>query len=528
MARSTASVFRALDRDADYFASVVDASPDCIRILDIDGRIEFMNAHGLALFEVEDFAVLEGQYWPGFWPAEFRPVIEAALEAARIGETRAFQGFCPTATGVIKWWDTVISPVFGPGRAEPVRLLVRSRDITETIAVEKALQEALDRAEAASQAKSDFLATMSHEIRTPLNGVLGMAQAMHAGELTAAQRERLKIIQRSGHSLLTILNDILDLSKIEAGALALETADFDLEHLVRGAAAAFLPPAEKKGVAFELTVEDPARAVFHGDANRIRRLLYTLLSNAVKFTPQGRIAIRAAHADGRLLLEVADTGVGIPTEKINSLFESFVQGDASNTRRFAGSGLGLSICQGLVELMDGAITVSSAVGVGSVFTVSLPLARVSEVAPMTAAPAEGEDLIIKVLAAEDNEVNQLVLMTLLQQVGIEPRMVADGAQALAAWEQEHWDLVLMDIQMPGMDGLSAARAIRARETATGRARTPIIAVTANAMTHQLRAYRDVGMDDVVAKPVVAQQLLSAMERALDGEPAVSAPMAVAV
>jgi CheY-like chemotaxis protein len=211
--------------------------------------------------------------------------------------------------------------------------------------------------------------------------------------------------------------------------------------------------------------------------------------------------------------------VGIPADQLPTLFDKLVQGDASYTRRFGGSGLGLSICRGLAQLMGGSIEVVSTVGQGSVFTAKLPLSPISKSPAAAADTAEADEAQpeIKILAAEDNEVNQLVLRTLLQQAGIDPLMVDNGEKALEAWEREHWDIVLMDIQMPVMDGVSATLAIRAREAATGRARTPIIAVTANAMTHQVPEYRAAGMDEVVPKPVEAVQLFAALQRALDDE-----------
>lgn len=640
MTQDPVSASVALAVGGEFFASAIAGYPDCVRVLDLDGCVEFMNPRGLALFEIDAFEPNQGKYWPDLWPTETRPLVEAALKAAMAGEVRSFEAFCPTAKGAPRWWDTVVFPVFVSGDSKPVRLLARSRDITreretrslldavvqnipvallakevgsgrfvlinraaekifgrssdeiigktdhdffppkeadvfrhadmdvfasggvgvfeeeirtgtgdrrhfrtkkiglrdeagvghivalaedvtESKTAAEALQDALVRAEAASRAKSDFLATMSHEIRTPLNGVLGMAQAMQADDLAPAQRERLKVIRRSGETLLSILNDILDLSRIEAGAIDLDLADFDMEHLVRGAAAAFAPLAEQKGVSFVLAVDPEACATFSGDPTRIRRLLYNLFSNAVKFTDRGRIEVKVAYGGETLVIQVADTGIGIPAEQLPTLFDKFIQGDASHTRRFGGSGLGLAICRGLAERMGGEVEVESVVGEGSTFTIRLPLARVSgalvEAPPVADAEStsDAEAPPIKVLAAEDNDVNQLVLRTLLDQAGITPLIVENGAEAVAAWEREPWDVILMDIQMPVMDGVSAARAIRAREAASGRSRTPILAVTANAMSHQTPEYFAVGMDDVVPKPLQAMDLFAALERALD-------------
>ncbi|MGH6967248.1 MAG: ATP-binding protein [Phenylobacterium sp.] len=372
----------------------------------------------------------------------------------------------------------------------------------------------------ASLAKSNFLATMGHELRTPLNGMLGMAQAMAAGgTLSTEQRDQLKVIRRSGESLSAVLNDLLDLSKIEAGELELEVTEFDLEHLARGVIAIFSHQAEKKGLAFNFSIDDEAKGRYRGDSGRVRQVLYNLFSNAVKFTHEGAVAFTVSRAGGAIVFRVDDTGVGIAPESLDRLYDSFFQADASNTRRFAGAGLGLTICHELMTLMGGEIVAESAPGEGSTFTVTLPLARIASVQPMTPTPVHQPVLspqlgALRVLAAEDNDVNQLVLKTLLSQAGINPTLVADGAMAVEAWEREVWDIILMDIQMPQMDGVQATREIRRREAETGRPRTPILAVTANAMVHQVAAYEAAGMDGVVSKPIELARLFAAMEAAL--------------
>ncbi|HEY3799489.1 MAG TPA: ATP-binding protein [Caulobacteraceae bacterium] len=376
-------------------------------------------------------------------------------------------------------------------------------------------------AEAANEAKSAFLATMSHEIRTPLNGVLGMAQAMAGDELAPVQKERLEVIRQSGESLLAILNDVLDLSKIEAGRFELEEVEFDLADLIKGAHSAFTALANKKGLSFALTIEDSARGVYLGDPTRVRQILYNLISNALKFTEHGEVRVRATRGEDCLQLSVSDTGVGIAEERMDALFDKFTQADVSTTRRYGGTGLGLAICRELADLMHGKISVYSTIGQGSVFVVRVPLQRVGDAQATTFAlpPApEGLDepgsLKIRVLAAEDNSVNQLVLKTLLHQIGVEPVVVDNGQLAVDAWREQTWDVILMDMQMPVMDGLTATRAIRAAEAAEGRARTPIIALTANAMAHQMQQCAAAGMDAHVAKPIEAMRLFEALESAL--------------
>jgi CheY-like chemotaxis protein/nitrogen-specific signal transduction histidine kinase len=372
-------------------------------------------------------------------------------------------------------------------------------------------------AEAANRAKSQFLSNMSHELRTPLNGVLGMAQALATDQLTQVQRERVGIIRRSSETLLSVLNDLLDLSRIETGALTLEVCRFDLEHLLRGVAAAYQPLAAKKGLSFELEITEDARGAYLGDTARIRRILYSLADNAVKFTETGGVTLRAGIEGGHVVLRVTDTGIGIGAEDCERLFEGFFQADASLTRPYGGAGVGLAVCRELTNLMDGIIEASSVLGEGSVFTVWLPLERVEPInkAPEAdAAEARERPAELRVLAAEDNTTNQMVLRALLAAAGIAPTLVENGREAVEVWEKQEWDIVLMDIQMPEMNGVDATRAIRLREQETGRTRTPIIAVTANAMTHQIAEYDAAGMDGVVPKPLNNTHLFETMDQAL--------------
>jgi CheY-like chemotaxis protein len=349
-----------------------------------------------------------------------------------------------------------------------------------------------------------------------------MAQAMASDDLTGVQRERLEVIRQSGECLLAVLNDVLDLSKIEAGKFELDEAEFDLNDLARGAHAAFTALANKQGLEFDLKIEPSAEGVYLGDPTRVRQILYNLISNALKFTEAGEIRVTVARQDDALRFQVADTGIGIAPEPLTKLFRRFEQADASTSRRYGGTGLGLAICRQLTELMGGEIGVESEIGKGATFTVTVPLARIADsraevlpVAPSTPQDADLTGDTLKVLAAEDNAVNQLVLKTLLQQVGIDPVIVTDGAQAIAAWKADDWDVILMDVQMPEVDGPTATKEIRRLEAVSGRARTPIIALTANAMSHQVAEYREAGMDGFVAKPIEVGRLFAALEAALN-------------
>jgi CheY-like chemotaxis protein len=393
------------------------------------------------------------------------------------------------------------------------------RDIDREKRNELDLVNARDAAEAANRAKSAFLATMSHEIRTPLNGVLGMAQAMAADELTPLQRQRLDVVRQSGEGLLAILNDVLDLSKIEAGKLDLEEAEFSIGEVATSAHAAFTALANAKGLRFDLKIDERAQGTYLGDATRVRQIFYNLISNGLKFTQSGEVRVLVEAGEPGLRLVVSDSGMGIPADRLKDLFQKFEQADTSTTRKFGGTGLGLAICRELAELMGGSISAKSAEGQGSCFIVELPLTRAgADVEERKAKPApprvEAPATALRVLAAEDNAVNQLVIRTLLEQAGVDPCMVSDGVQALEAWEREPWDLILMDVQMPVMDGPTATLEIRSREAALGRSRTPVIALTANAMAHQIAEYRAAGMDAIVAKPIDVGQLLTTMQELL--------------
>jgi signal transduction histidine kinase/ActR/RegA family two-component response regulator len=383
-------------------------------------------------------------------------------------------------------------------------------DVTDSRRAAREQHEARQAAEFANRAKSDFLAVISHEIRTPLNGVLGMAQAMALNPLSRLQRHRLQVINESGSALLNIVDDLLDLSRIEAGRLEIVNADCDLQAVVEGVYSAHAAEAASKGLTFILEIDPAACGLYRGDAGRIRQVIGNLVSNALKFTHEGEIALRLSRAPTGVRFEVRDTGIGIPPERVATLFETFVQADSSMTRSYGGVGLGLAICRQLCHAMGGEVSVCSTPGLGSAFIVELPLAP--SVRP-TAEPQEHPAASggpLRVLAAEDNAVNRMVLRALLAQIGIDPVIVENGAEAVTAWEAGEWDVILMDVQMPQMDGPTATRRIRMREAHLGRAPTPIIAVTANAMIHQVASYRAAGMTEVVSKPINVEALFSAI------------------
>jgi signal transduction histidine kinase/ActR/RegA family two-component response regulator len=378
----------------------------------------------------------------------------------------------------------------------------------------EALEALTVEAQAADRAKSEFLATISHEIRTPLNGVLGMAQIMSRGPLEAPQRERLSVIHDSAKTLLGVVNDVLDISKIEAGEMVIDPAEFRLDAFALGIERLYGVLAEDKGLAFSLTLTDPEPGWRLGDEVRLRQVLSNLISNALKFTETGGIAVEIIAGDPSVAFMVRDTGAGVRPQDQSSIFDKFVQADGSNTRRASGTGLGLAICRELATLMGGEISLESAGGSGSCFTLTVPLPRVRPGLAAPSAPASAPPAGRRILVVDDNPTNRLVMQSMLQEFGLDCVMAGDGLEAVAAWEAGDFDAILMDIRMPGLDGLDATRTIRRREAAEGRPRTPIIAVTASVLSHETGAYLAAGMDDVVAKPIDTHLLLDALSRQL--------------
>ena len=388
---------------------------------------------------------------------------------------------------------------------------------------EAELNAARDEAEAASRSKSLFLANMSHEIRTPLNGVLGMLQVAEREGLAPQQAQRIAVARESGETLLVLLNDLLDLSKIEAGHLTLETRDFDLEQAVGMTCRAFLASAEQKGLALSLEFDPRLVGYWRGDEVRLRQILANLVSNAIKFTAYGSVAVAVRGEDAGVRLCVTDTGLGISSQSQANIFESFVQGDASTTRLYGGTGLGLAISQRLAQAMNGQLGVVSTLGQGSSFSLVVPLQRGLE--PRASQPTEDQAPCLaggKILAVDDNRTNRTIIQALLVPLGLEVTLACDGAEAVSLFETNAYDLVLMDVQMPVLDGVAATRAIRDLEARTDGRRTPILALTANVMRHQVELYRHAGMDGHVAKPFNAEGLILAIAAALCGEPEAAA------
>jgi len=456
---------------------------------------------------------------PGTLVAVFRTdaIVKARQEAERVALSIA-AGILLLGLGVSVWNGAILR---------------RMHELLEDYRVARA------RAEAASEAKSAFLANISHEIRTPMNGVIGVTQLLEQGVLDDVQRRHVRTIARSGEHLLSIINDVLDFSKVDAGMLVIESLPTDLRDLVADACDTVRAGATLKGLSLEFTVDADVPSTVSGDSVRLRQVLLNLLSNAIKFTEGGRIAVHVQRDTGNadsssLRFDVADSGIGIAPDQHRELFEAFTQADASTTRRYGGTGLGLAISKRLVSLMNGAIGVESTPGVGSTFWFAVPLPAVDATVSMrprsiTATTTAADDIGVaaieqsaaaptgvsgpRLLVVDDNEINREVLAHLAQALGYAVDIAEGGAAAIARVAAgEPYALILMDCQMPDVDGYAATREIRRLETAAGRSRIPIVAVTAHALPGEREKVLVAGMDDYLAKPVRTNTLRAVLDK----------------
>ncbi|WP_144185492.1 ATP-binding protein [Elioraea rosea] len=432
------------------------------------------------------------------------------------------------------WNELRIAPVFGEGGVL-THFIGIQHDVTARRAAEQREARARRAAERASRTKSDFLATMSHEIRTPMNGVMGTLSLLLETEMTPEQRSFAETARRCGQDLLAIINDVLDISRIEAGMLRLDDAAFALAPTLRAVLDLAAPAAAAKGITLSAEIDPGLPPALRGDAQRLRQVLTNLIDNAVKFTGIGGVTLTAASEgtgqDGRvrLRLSVADTGIGIPAEVQARLFRRWTQADASITARFGGSGLGLTICRRLVRLMGGEIGLESEPGKGSTFTVrlALPTAPADAVVAPEAERAVPADATVqpgargrRILLAEDSRANQIVAAATLRRAGYAVEIAEDGDQAVARAASGGFDLVLMDIQMPKRTGIEATVAIR--RLPGPEAQVPIVAMTASALPGDREACLEAGMDGYLAKPVEARALLSTVAATLEGREAAPA------
>ena len=396
------------------------------------------------------------------------------------------------------------------------------REKTEAVlaSLEDRVSERTAQLERANTEKSRFLANMSHELRTPLNGVIAISETLAHQQVTPRGRELAELIMSSGRLLERVLTDILDFSKIEAGEVTFARDEFGMDRLVSHIAELHRASAQAKGLDFRWSVSAEAEGRYAGDTVRITQVLSNLLSNAVKFTEAGEVALEVAVAtDGAICFQVSDSGIGFDEETGARLFRRFEQADASIRRRFGGTGLGLAISRSLVELMGGRIEVSSAPGVGPTFAVHVPLERLEGEASDDGA-GQAQDLDIagcRVLVAEDHPTNQKVVELILESVGVIPTIVENGQLALDLLKTERFDVVLMDMQMPELDGLSATALLREYERDMGLPRTPVIMLTANALDEHIRSSQEAGADLHLSKPIHAQALIESIMNAISGQ-----------
>ncbi|QUD90642.1 response regulator [Phenylobacterium montanum] len=409
------------------------------------------------------------------------------------------------------WVESMVRRLDGDGE-----LLSTSRVINRRKALEDALLRALSEAKAAGQAKSDFLANMTHELRTPLNAIIGFSEVLKTSEeLSPAGARHLALIADASHTLLGVVNDVLDFSRLEAGAVEPELAPFDPRSLVESAVAMLAGQAEAKGVALEIAAAGPGDRLM-GDEPRLRQVLLNFLSNAIKFTSRGRVCVRLSQTEAgevrRLRIAVEDTGIGISTEQLPSLFDRFTQADASTSRQYGGTGLGLAISKRIMEALGGSVGVESRIGEGSTFWFEIVLEAAPDQpvrATRASTAAADIDPAMRLLVVDDNAVNRELICTLLSPFDLEVETAQDGVEAVEAALRTPFDLILMDVQMPNMDGLTATR--RIREAAQLGARRPVIlAMTANVLPEQVARCLEAGMDGHLGKPISAERLLAAI------------------
>ncbi len=497
--------------------ALLDAIPDAIFLLDKEGNFLDYRAPNSSILYAPPEAFM-GKNIHSIMPQDLVELTMNNLGLARqSGKMQVFEYQLPT-NGEIKHFEARINLCEGGD------FLALVRDVTERKRSDEMLWKAKEETEAAAKAKSEFLANMSHEIRTPLNAVIGLTGLLLDTDLTHEQRNYLEIVRDSGDSLLSVINNILDFSKIDGGMMELEHSPFDLRRCIESTMDLMVTRAAEKGLVLKVVLDDQLPTMLVGDASRLRQVLANLLSNAVKFTDKGfvEVSVRGnAIPEGfELRFDVLDTGIGMPQDKLDRLFMPFSQIDSSITRRYGGTGLGLAISKRLVEMMGGRIWAKSDLGVGSTFSfavkVKLPCMqsvqhKVKDLIPVIKPPIEGhfqQARPLSILLAEDNAVNQMVLLQMLRKIGYQADLASNGFDVLAALDRQAYDVILMDIQMPDMDGFEATRRILARFPKKKRPR--IIALTAHALNGDRERCLEAGMDSYLSKPVKIEDLQSAL------------------
>jgi PAS domain S-box-containing protein len=513
-----------------FLASILATSAMGIIVLDDAGVIRFANDAAEAVvgatreqmigvahddsrwaYTREDGTV----YNPGETP--FDHVVSSG--GAVIGQRFALH--CPDG---LRYCSVHAAPVTG-AEGGGARVVYALLDVTEQVAAERERQEALDEARRANAAKSNFLAKMSHEMRTPLNGVLGVAEVLEQLISDVDQRRMVKVMHDSGALLLSIINDLLDMSKIEADQMVIEAVPFVPADIAQRIESVHTLKASEKQLSLGVSILGDGQYLRLGDPHRVLQILHNVISNAVKFTETGAVAVTFdCQSPDQLVMIVTDTGIGISEEQTAYVFEEFGQADSSIARRFGGTGLGMPIVRRLVDMMDGTVCLTSTIGKGTEVTIELPIPRtdaVEDVAKANSAETVYCDLkALRVLAADDNRTNRMILGAMMGQLGIAAVLVQDGTEALETYEREEFDLIILDISMPGVDGVTVLREIRSREAQrattpggqTPATLLPIVAFTANAMSHQVEGYLQAGFDDCLTKPLQLDRLNNALSR----------------
>jgi PAS domain S-box-containing protein len=502
-----------LEKARDAFRAIFEASPIGIGMSDAEGRFVSLNDAAAQIFGLPKESIV-GRTLPDLGWIDGEAMNALGRRLASFGSLDAHEmSYTHPASGLrtMLVWVRAVTIERSP------HMLGFYLDITDRKQMEDELERARAAAETAAKAKSEFLANMSHEIRTPLNGVLGVSELLEVEDLPETVRSQLRLIRTSGETLSKILDDVLDFSKIDSGKLELEESPFSLRESLEWGVALFRPKADEKHLQLTLTYDPAIPERLLGDATRIRQVVANLMSNATKFTEEGSISVTAERVAAaalpgkcRIRIRVRDTGIGIAPDQLERLFQSFSQADASTNRRYGGSGLGLVICRRLVEMMGGNIGVESSPTSGSTFEFDFVAGIGVEEKPPAIRPVRTDYSAARILVAEDNRVNQMVTNAMLNKFGCQADFVADGEEAVRRVVESSYDLVIMDVQMPGMDGIEASRRIRRLDGA--RSKVPILAFTASANSDDRNACYAAGMNDYLSKPLRLDSLREALER----------------